>query len=299
VHHRGHDHGPAAGSSAFAVGICLNLTFIVFEVVFGLRSRSLALLSDAGHNFGDVLGLALAWGALLLGRLPPTARHTYGLRRASILASLGNAILLLVVVGGIAREALGRLGNPEPVAGGTVMVVAAIGVLVNGGTALMFLSGRKRDLNVRGAFLHMASDAAVSLGVVITGLLMARTGWAWLDPAVSLGLGVVIIAGTWRLLWESFNLAMDAVPEGVDLEAVEHYLTSLPGIAAIHDLHVWGMSTTETALTVHLVKPGAEVDDALIGRICHELHARFGIEHTTIQLERSDRHCQQAPADTV
>jgi cobalt-zinc-cadmium efflux system protein len=301
AHTHGHDHshGGASRSRAFAWGMGLNVAFIAAEVIFGVRVHSLALLADAGHNLGDALGLGLAWGALAIGQRPPTERHTYGMRRASILAALANAILLLVAVGGIAWEALQRLGHPGPVAGSVVMAVAGLGVVINGVTALLFLSGRKEDINVRGAFLHMAADAVVSLGVVAAGLAMARTGWLWLDPAVSLVIGVVIIWGTWSLLRESLRLAMDAVPQGVDFQQVEAYLQGLPGVSAVHDLHIWAMSTTEIALTAHLVKPDAEVDDALLRRINRELHDRFRIEHTTIQLEREDGRCEQAPANVV
>jgi len=301
AHTHGHSrsHRGATRSRAFALGMILNVAFIAAEVIFGVRAHSLALLADAGHNLGDVLGLGLAWGALVLGQRPPTERHTYGMRRASILAALANAILLLVAVGGIAWEALQRLGHPAPVAGNVVMAVAGLGVVINGGTALLFLSGRKEDINVRGAFVHMAADAVVSLGVVVAGLAMARTGWLWLDPAVSLVIGAVIIWGTWSLLRESLRLAMDAVPRGVDFQQVEAYLQELPGIRAVHDLHIWAMSTTEIALTAHLVKPDAEVDDALLQRINRELHDRVDIEHTTIQLEREDGRCGQAPAHVV
>jgi cobalt-zinc-cadmium efflux system protein len=299
VHGHNHPHGGATRSRAFALGAGLNVAFIAAEVIFGVRAHSLALLADAGHNLGDVLGLGLAWGALVLGQRPPTERHTYGMRRASILAALANAILLLVAVGGIAWEALQRLGHPGPVAGSVVMAVAGLGVVVNGVTALLFVSGRKEDLNVRGAFVHMAADAVVSLGVVAAGLAMARTGWLWLDPAVSLVIGAVIIWGTWSLLRESLRLAMDAVPPGVDFQQVEAYLQELPGVTAVHDLHIWAMSTTEIALTAHLVKPDAEVDDTLLQRINRELHDRFHIEHTTIQLEREDGRCEQAPANVV
>jgi cobalt-zinc-cadmium efflux system protein len=299
MHGHNHSHAGASRSRAFALGMGLNLTFIVAEVIFGARAHSLALVADAGHNLGDVLGLGLAWGALILGQRPPTERHTYGMRRASILAALANAILLLVAVGGIAWEALRRLGHPGPVAGSVVMAVAGLGVVINGVTALLFLAGRKEDINVRAAFLHMAADAVVSLGVVAAGLAMARTGWLWLDPAVSLAVGVVIIWGTWSLLQESLRLAMDAVPQGVDFQQVEAYLQGLPGVSAVHDLHIWAMSTTEIALTAHLVKPDAEVDDALLQRIHRELLDRFHIEHTTIQLEREAGRCGQAPAHVV
>ncbi len=294
-----HDHGVPDGSRAFAIGIGLNLLFVATEVVFGMRAHSLALLADAGHNLGDVLGLGLAWGAALLAKRPPTQRHTYGLRRGSILAALGNAVLLLVAVGAIAWEALQRLRDPHPVAGGTVMAVAAVGILINGVTAMLFRSGRKQDLNIQGAFLHMVSDAAVSAGVMLSAGAMLLTGKLWLDPAMSLVVAGVIVWGTWGLLKQSLNLALDASPEGIDLDAIEQYLKDLPGVTAVHDLHVWGLSTTETALTAHLTKPDAQVDDALLTQMNRELHDRFGIEHTTIQLERVDADCDQASTDAV
>lgn len=297
----GHNHGAPASSRTFAVGIGLNVLFVIVEVTFGLRAHSLALLSDAGHNLGDVLGLGLSWGAVILARRPPSERHTYGMRRASILASLGNAILLLVAVGGISWEAVQRLAQPYAVEGGTVVVVAAIGVVVNGLAALLFMSGRHHDLNVRSAFVHMLSDAAVSVGVVLAGIAIQLTGKSWLDPVVSLGVGAVIVLGTWSLLRESLRLAMDAVPEGTDLPAIQDFLGELPGVTAVHDLHVWAMSTTETALTVHLVVPDHVVNDDTMATICRDLHDRFGIEHTTIQVERGDgsTECGQAPAHVV
>ena len=297
----GHNHGAPTSSKTFAIGIGLNVLFVLVEVVYGLRAHSLALLSDAGHNLGDVLGLGLSWGAVILALQPPSVRHTYGMRRASILASLGNAILLLVAVGGISWEALQRLVHPHAVEGRTVVVVAAIGVVVNGLAALLFMSGRHRDLNVRGAFLHMLSDAAVSVGVVLAGIAIQLTGKSWLDPVVSLGVGAVIVLGTWSLLRESLRLAMDAVPEGTDLPAIQEFLGKLPGVTAVHDLHVWAMSTTATALTVHLVVPDHVVNDDTMAQICRDLHDRFGIEHTTIQVERGDgtAECEQAPAHVV
>lgn len=301
MHAHGHSHTAPATSRSFAIGIGLNLLFVVVEVVYGLRAHSLALLSDAGHNLGDVLGLGLSWGALVLGQRPPTARHTYGMRRASILASLGNAILLLVAVGGISWEALQRLLHPHAVAGQTVMVVAAIGIVVNGLAALLFMSGRDHDINIRGAFQHMLSDAVVSLGVVLAGIAILFTGKSWLDPVVSLGVGAVIVLGTWSLLKESLRLAMDAVPEGTDLPGIQRYLEELPGVVAVHDLHVWAMSTTEHALTAHLIVPGRVITDDAMAQICGQLHSRFGIEHTTIQVERGDgaAECGQAPAHVV
>jgi len=309
AHDHDHDHGPAHGhdhapkdfGKAFAVGIALNLIFVATEAVYGYLANSLALLADAGHNLSDVLGLALAWGATVLVKRLPTKRRTYGLRRSSILASLINAVLLLLAVGAIAWEAIGRFQHPEPVASGIVMAVAGVGIVINGITAWLFASGSKSDVNIRGAFLHMAADAAVSLGVVIAAVAMRATGWLWLDPAVSLVIVIVITVGTWGLLRHSLDLAMDAVPPHIDPNAVESYLAGLPGIVAVHDLHIWGMSTTEVALTVHLVKPDAQIDDALLTEIQHELHEQFGIEHTTVQFELGDaaHPCGQAPAASV
>ena len=296
-----HDHTPKDFGMAFAVGIALNLAFVATEAVYGYIANSLALLADAGHNLSDVLGLALAWGATVLVKRLPTKRRTYGLRRSSILASLINAVLLLVAVGAIAWEAIGRFQHPEPVSSGIVMAVAAVGIVINGITAWLFASGSKSDVNIRGAFLHMAADAAVSLGVVIAALAMRATGWLWLDPAVSLIIVVVITVGTWGLLRHSLDLVMDAVPPHIDPSKVETYLASLPGVVAVHDLHIWGMSTTEVALTVHLVKPDAQIDDALLTKIQHELHERFQIDHTTVQFELGDaaHPCGQAPVSAV
>lgn len=249
AHDHDHDHGSARGHAhatkdfgkAFAIGITLNLAFVATEAVYGWLANSLALLADAGHNLSDVLGLVLAWGATVLVRRLPTKRRTYGLRRSSILASLINAVLLLLAVGAIAWEAIGRFRHPEPVAGGTVMAVAAVGIVINGITAWLFATGSKTDVNIRGAFLHMAADAAVSLGVVLAALAMLATGWHWLDPAVSLAIVVVITLGTWGLLRDSVNLAMDAVPAHIDPAAVEDFLANLPGVVAVHDLHIWAM----------------------------------------------------------
>lgn len=296
-----HDHGVKNYGSAFAIGIVLNLVFVAAEAMYGWLANSLALLADAGHNLSDVLGLVLAWGAIALARRQPTKRRTYGLRRSSILASLANALLLLIAVGAIAWEALGRFQHPEPVASGTVMLVASIGIVINGVTAWLFASGAKSDINIRGAFLHMAADAAVSVGVVIAALAMRATGWLWLDPAVSIGIVVVITVGTWGLLRDSVNLAVDAVPAHIDPVAVETYLAELPGVTMVHDLHIWAMSTTEVALTVHLVKPDALIDDGWLESIRHELHERFEIDHTTVQLERGDdaHPCGQSSSAAV
>jgi cobalt-zinc-cadmium efflux system protein len=281
-----HHHVPANFDRAFALGVGLNVAFIAIEAFYGVRAHSLALLSDAGHNLGDVLGLALGWTGMALGRRGPTPRRTYGLRRFSILAALANAGFLLVAVGAIAVEAAQRLRSPAPVASGIVMVVAAIGIVINTGTALAFMRGRHADLNIRGAFLHMLGDAAASGGVLITGLLIGATGWLWLDPAVSLLLVALIMWGTWGLLKDSLNLALDAVPSGIDPEAVGALLRALDGVVEVHDLHIWGMSTTDVALTAHLVRPCAGGEDALLATATEQLRIRFGISHATIQLER-------------
>ncbi|MGN6363124.1 MAG: cation diffusion facilitator family transporter [Thermomicrobiales bacterium] len=286
--HHGHSHGPASYGRAFAIGMALNIGFVIIEAVYGKLAGSLALVADAGHNLSDVLGLGLAWGAAVLAQRRPTVRRTYGLRRTSILAALANAIILLVAVGGIAWEAIRRLQTPDHVGGVTVIWVAAIGIVVNIGTALLFLRGRHTDLNIRGAFLHMAADGAVSLGVVLAGIAIVLTGQGWIDPAVSLAIVVVILAGTWGLLRDSVNLALDAVPEQIDVAAVESYLRALPQVQDVHDLHIWAMSTTETALTAHLVRPASALDDGLLARASAELHDRFGIEHATLQVETGD-----------
>ncbi len=297
----GHSHAPANFGRAFAIGTALNLGFVVVQVVFGLFAHSLALLADAGHNLGDVFGLLLAWWASHLVKTVPTERRTYGLGRSSILAALANAVFLFVACGGITWEAIRRFGHPAPVEGGTVVWVAALGIAVNAATALLFMSGRKGDLNVRGAFLHMAADAAVSAGVVVAGLAILYTGWQWLDPVTSLAINAIIVWGTWGLLRDATDLALDAVPSGIDPAAVRLYLERLPSVTAVHDLHIWALSTTQTALTAHLVKPDAEVDDALLAQACEELREKFGISHATIQLERGDAAypCQLAPVHVV
>lgn len=287
AHDHGHQHGKPDFNRAFVIGAALNLAFVILEAGWGLWANSLALLADAGHNLSDVLSLLLAWGANYLARRPPSARRTYGLRRSSILAALLNAIVLLLAIGGIAWEAIRRFANPEPVSGWVVVGVALAGVVVNGVTAFLFASGRRHDLNVRGAFLHMAADAGVSAGVALAGLLIYLTGWLWLDPAASLLVVAVVAVATWGLFRESLDVALDAVPAGIDPGAVEAYLAGLPGIAAVHDLHVWGMSTTETALTAHLIKPDGRLDDDLLRQAVAELRTRFGIMHVTLQFEQS------------
>ena len=289
-HHSGHDHAhaPTSFGTAFAIGIALNAAFVLAEVGFGAASHSIALLSDAGHNLGDVLGLAVAWGAAALSRRTPTARFTYGWRGASILAALFNAVFLLVIVGGLSWEAIQRLGRPEPVGGLTVMIVAAIGILVNGITAWLFASGREGDINIRGAFLHMASDAAVSAGVVAAGLIILTTGWAWLDPAISLAINAVIVWSTWGLLYQSVTMSLGAVPPDIDPARVRTFLEALPGVAQLHDLHIWPMSTTETALTCHLVMPGGHPGDHFLMEATRELEEHFRIGHATLQVEISE-----------
>jgi cobalt-zinc-cadmium efflux system protein len=294
AHGHHHHHAPADFGRAFAIGIALNGAYVIGEAVYGFYANSLALLADAGHNAGDVVSLALAWLAATLARRAPSTRFTYGLASSTILAALANAVLLALVTGAIAWEAVLRLMQPQPAAGALMMAVAAVGIVVNGVTAMMFASGRKRDLNVRSAFLHMASDALVALGVVVAGGIILATGWLWLDPAVSLVIGAVIVWGTWSLLREALALALGGVPAGVDRGGVARYLADLPGVTEVHDLHIWGMSTTETALTAHLVRPGAALDDALLADACAELKRRFAIHHATLQIESGSTPCELA-----
>jgi len=279
-------HQPKNYNKAFGFGIALNVIYIIVEVIYGLLINSMALIADAGHNFSDVLGLILAWGGTYLARTAFTSRRTYGLRKSTILAALFNAIILLIAVGAITIETVRKIYEPEPIGGTTMMIVAGVGVMINTITALLFLKGREKDLNIKGASLHMAADAGVSLGVVVTGLIISFTNLYILDPIISLVIVVVITIGTWRLLRDSFNLSMDAVPGNIDVESVKKYLNDLPGVTEIHDLHIWAMSTTETALTVHLVIPDEQKDDKFLGKICTQLHDRFGIEHSTIQIEK-------------
>jgi cobalt-zinc-cadmium efflux system protein len=282
-----HDHlRPDELNRAFIIGFALNIVFVGVEAAFGVMSGSLALLADAGHNLTDVLALLLAWGANYLTKRSPSQRRTYGWRRASILAAVLNAFMLLVIIGGIGWEAIGRLKSPPPVAGSMILWVASVGIVINTLTAFLFAAGRKTDLNLRGVFLHMAADAGVSAGVLLAGLVILLTGWAWLDPAVSLAVGGVIMISTWGLFREAFNLAMDAVPAHINAEAVRKYLCSLPGVMAVHDVHIWGLSTSETALTAHLVKPDTADDDMLIREASDHLQQHFGIGHVTLQWER-------------
>jgi cobalt-zinc-cadmium efflux system protein len=297
-HRAGHSHVPDNFGAAFAIGAALNTAFVVAELIFGYAANSLALISDAVHNLSDVIALLLAWGAAWLSRRQPTQRHTYGYRRASILAALFNSALLLVAVGGIVVEALNRLADPAPVAGLTVILVAALGVAVNGGTALLFMRGRHGDLNIRGAYLHMAADAGVSLGVVATAGVIVLTGWLWLDPAISLVIAAVVFWSGWGLARDSVNLALDGVPRDIELAEVRNYLAALQGVTEVHDLHVWAMSTSETALTAHLVRPGGS-DDAFLHQVCAQLSHRFNIHHATLQVEAGAEACKLAPAERV
>jgi cobalt-zinc-cadmium efflux system protein len=300
-HGHGHSHTPASFGAAFAIGIALNTAYVAGEAIYGLLANSLSLLADAGHNLGDVMSLALAWLATWLVKRAPTERYTYGLRSSSILAALANAVVLLLVTGAVALAAVQKILHPTPTGGITMVIVAAVGVAVNGLTAMMFASGRKGDLNIRGAFMHMAADALVALGVVGAGGLILLTGWTWIDPAASLAIGAVIVAGSWSLMRESLDLALHAVPAGVDRAGVLAYLNALPGVSEVHDLHIWGMSTTETALTAHLVRPSAELDDSLLHQACAELRTRFRVGHATLQVESGqEAHpCELAPHDVV
>jgi cobalt-zinc-cadmium efflux system protein len=299
-HHHGHGHhhhhhhpAPDGSSRAFALAVGLNALFVVIEFAYGFIANSTALMADAGHNLSDVLGLLLAWGAAVLAKSAPNGRYTYGLRSSSILAALGNSLLLMVACGAIALEAVQRFSQPAPVAGTTVSIVAAIGVLVNGFSAWLFMAGSKDDLNVRGAYQHMAADAAISLGVVVSGLAIMYTGWTWLDPLVSLAIVLMILAGTWSLLRESVQLMMAAVPAGVDAERVSQFLVERPGVSEVHDMHIWAISTTENALTAHVVMPGGYPGDKVIDEMVDQLRSDFSIHHCTLQVEEgtTDHGC--------
>ncbi len=294
-----HTHAPKNFGRAFAIGIALNLAFVIIEAAYGFAANSMALVADAGHNLSDVLGLAIAWFAAILARRPPSQRYTYGLRSSSILAALFNAVFLLVAAGAIGREATLRLFAPEPVAETTVIVVATIGILINGATAWLFASGRNTDLNIRGAYLHMAADAAVSAGVVLAGIVTLVTGFLWIDPAVSLAVIAVIVGSTWGLLRDSIAMSLNAVPQNIATDRVEAFLAALPGVTGVHDLHIWSMSTTEVALTAHVVRPQIAGDDDFLSETAHALEHRFGIHHSTIQIERGECDCHLAPAHVV
>jgi cobalt-zinc-cadmium efflux system protein len=303
AHSHAHDYGtpPRRLDGAFLLGAVLNLAFIAVEVVYGLASNSVSLLADAGHNLGDVLGLLVAWLGVVLAQRQPTARFTYGLRGSSILAALFNAIVLLITAGGIAVEGLQRLYAPEPVAGLTVMIVAAIGIAINGVTALLFRRGSEKDINVRAAFLHLMGDAVVSLGVVLSGVGVLLTGWAWLDSAVSLLIAVFLVVSTWRLLRQSIAMALQAVPADIEPEGVRRFLATLEGVTEVHDLHIWPMSTTERALTCHLVMPAGHPGDGALAELAHALQDRFGIGHATVQVETGDPayRCKLVPDHVV
>ncbi|KIZ36890.1 MULTISPECIES: cation diffusion facilitator family transporter [Rhodopseudomonas] len=296
----GHVHAPADFGRAFAIGIVLNTGFVLAEAFYGYASNSMALIADAGHNLSDVLGLLVAWSAAVLSKRPPSARYTYGLRGSSILAALFNAVFLLVAVGAIGWEAILRLLTPEPVAGTTVIAVASIGIVINGVTAWLFMSGQKGDLNIRGAYLHMVADTAVSAGVVVAGLVILFTGWIWLDAATSLAIAVIIIWGTWGLLRDSMAMSLGAVPREIDPARVRDYLERRPGVTQLHDLHIWPMSTTEVALTCHLVIPSGAPGDDYLMEIAHHLRDEFGIAHATFQVETDPGSlCALAPDHVV
>jgi cobalt-zinc-cadmium efflux system protein len=285
---------------AFAIGVALNTAFVAVEVVVGLLSHSMALLADAGHNLSDVLALLMAWGATVLARRAPTRRRTYGLRKGTILASLANAVFLLLAIGAIVSESIHRLTLPNTVATKSVMITAAIGVAINTATALLFMRGGKEDLNVRGAFLHMASDAVISVAVVIGAGVIALTGLQWIDPALSLAIAVVIVVGTWGLLRDSVNLALDGAPRGIDVAEVHAWLAGLPGVEEIHDLHIWAMSTTETALTAHVIRPANDDADQFLHTTCEALSVKFNIGHSTLQVETDgETACRLAPHGVV
>jgi cobalt-zinc-cadmium efflux system protein len=306
-HHHGHGDGGHAEARAseghgraFAAGIALNLVIVVAEIAYGIIGHSMALLSDAAHNASDVLGLALAWAATALARRKPSARRTYGLRRMTILAALGNAVFLLVGTGGVGWEAIRRMPDPGPVDAHIVRAVAGGAAVINAASALFFSKGRHDDLNVRSAFLHLTGDATIAAGVVVSGLVVLETGWRLVDPITSLVVSMLVLYSTWSLLKDSLNLALDAVPGGIDPEQFLSFLCRLPGVAEIHDLHIWAMSTTENALTAHLVMPERAGSPAFLGDVCKTLHERFRIEHSTLQVEPPDAPlCRQAPDETL
>lgn len=288
----GHSHAPQNFNRAFALGVAINAAFVVIEAAYGFLSGSMALVADAGHNLTDVLGLLIAWGAAVMTARPAAPRYTYGYKSSTILAALANAGLLLVAIGAILIETARRFFEPVDVQGTTVIVVAGIGVVINAVTALMFMRGRKHDLNIRGAYLHMVADALVSVGVVVAGTVILFTGWRWIDPLTSLVIVLVIGWGTWGLLKDSVKMGLNAVPEGIDEGAVRAWLAALPGVAAVHDLHIWPMSTTETAMTAHLIMPSGHPGDAFLSRLSHDLEHDFAISHTTVQVETGSANCE-------
>jgi len=307
--HHGHDHSHAHGhhhhgdpntmGRAFVIAIVLNSVFVAVEFFYGFLANSTALMADAGHNLSDVLGLMLAWGAAILSKRVPTSRYTYGLRSSSILAALFNAMLLMAACGGIAWEAVQQLIHPDPVAGTIVSIVAGIGILINGFSAWLFMAGSKDDINIRGAYLHLAADAAISLGVLVAGVIVGYTGWNWIDPAVSMVIVVIIVLSTWALMKQSLRLVMAAVPDNVDRANIETWLRQQPGVSALHDLHIWAMSTTENALTVQLVMPAGYPGDAAIDAISKTLRDDYAIQHSTLQVRLGGNEvecCLQAPA---
>lgn len=285
-----HSHGPASYNKAFGIGILLNTAYIIIEAGYGIIVNSMALIADAGHNLSDVLGLLLAWSATYLAQKAATKTKTYGMRKSTILAALFNGIILMIAVGAISIEAIRKIITPEPVAGTTVMIVAGIGVVINTLTALLFMKGREKDLNIRGAFLHMAADAGVSLGVVVAGLIINTTGWMLIDPIISIVIVIVITWSTWGLLKDSFNLSMDAVPKGIDYQEVVAFLSALDEVKDVHHLHLWALSTTENALTVHIVMPPTRNNVNFIQNTSRQLKEKFGINHSTIQIEIEDKY---------
>lgn len=291
-HHHGHSHASADFGRAFAIGVVLNSAFVIVEAVYGYLSGSMALVADAGHNLSDVLALMLAWGASVAAKKPPSPRFTFGFKSSTILAALANAMLLAIAIGAILFETIHRFFEPAPVQGMTMVVIAGIGIVINTATALMFMRGRKSDLNIRGAFLHMAADALVSVGVVIAGLAILYTGQVWIDPVTSLIIVAVIAWGTWGLAKDSIKLGLHAVPDGIDENQVRQHLAGLAGVEAVHDLHIWPMSTTETALTAHLVMPGGHPGDGFLHELAHQLEQRHVISHVTIQIEQAQNHCK-------
>jgi len=304
-HNHGHSHThcymPASYGRAFIIGIIINTLFIIAEIIYGLKANSLALLADAGHNAGDVLGLFMSLGAILLAKRKPSERFTYGLQSSSIIIALANAVFLLVSIGAIGWEAILRFNKPEITIGTIVISIAAIGIVINGFTAWLFMSGSKHDLNVRGAFIHMLADTLISLGVVISGAIILKSGWLWLDPLVSLTISIIIIIGTWGLLKDALNLALHAVPKGIDPLKVKNYLTSLDGVKDVHDLHIWAMSTTQVALSAHLLMRNGHPGDDFIKNATNELEHNFNIGHSTIQIEigNSAAECKLAPDNVI